>query len=167
MLKKKWIYLFGFFVLISFTTKHPFYLSLIEAQHNIKEQSVEISIRIFIDDFENNLAKIHPNLKVDFNNVANKTLNDKLVFEYIKQKLQLSINNTPKTLQYVGFEIQQESIWIYAEVPQNTIIKSLNASCTVMYDFNVKQVNIFRAKANSEEKNTKLDFPKSTVNFNW
>ena len=58
MLKKKWIYFIGFFVLNSFTTKHPFYLSLVEAHHNTKEQTVEISIRIFIDDFENNLAKI-------------------------------------------------------------------------------------------------------------
>lgn len=161
------IYIIGFLLLTGFTKSHPFYLSLIELNQNTKEQTIEISIRIFADDFEANLAKLYPQQKVDLQNVSNKAINDKLIFDYINKKLQVSTNSQPKKLQYVGYEIQQESVWIYVETPQVSNIKTLLANCTIMFDYHEKQINIFRAKINGVEKNTKLDNPKSTVSFSW
>lgn len=167
MLNKNLIFIIGFLLFTSFSFKHPFYLSLIEANQNVKDQNLEISIRIFIDDFEANLAKLHPNEKIDLQNTNSKAKNDKLVFDYVLQKLQLQINKQPKKLLYVGYEIQQGSIWVYVETPQTNNIKNLDATCTIMYDYHEKQINIFRAKVNGIEKNTKLDNPKSIVNFLW
>jgi hypothetical protein len=36
---------------------HPFYISMVEINHNAKDATVEISVRIFTEDFEKTLQK--------------------------------------------------------------------------------------------------------------
>lgn len=152
---------------LAMTFLHPFFISVIDINHNVKEGNIECSIKIFTDDFEANLAKNNKQLKVDFNNKNNKALNDKLIFEYIQKNLQLKINHLPKSFNYIGFEIQEESVWVYIETPQKELIKNMDVYCSLMYDFKEKQVDIIHVKANNAEKSYKLDNPKTSVSFNW
>ena len=102
---------------------HPFYVSVIDINHNIKEESVEMSIRIFTQDLEETLQK-YSTAKIDMVHPTNKAVLDKQITDYIKQKLQLKINGQTVTMQYVGYEIQLESVWIYFEVPKIKQLKN-------------------------------------------
>ena len=145
---------------------HPFYVSVIDINHNTKEESVEMSIRIFTQDLEETLQK-YSTAKIDMVHPTNKAVLDKQINDYIKQKLQLKINGQTATMQYVGYEIQLESVWIYFEVPKIKQLKKVDINCTILYDFQNIQSNIFHVKANGTEKSYKLDYPKNTPVFDF
>ena len=130
---------------------HPFYVSVIEIQHNESAATAEISVRIFTEDLEETLRK-QSNTPIDLVYPKNKTLMDKQVSTYIRQKLHLTINGKPCELQYIGYEIQKESIWCYFEIPNITQLKTLEADCNLLYEFVNVQTNIFHVKKNSKRK---------------
>ncbi len=145
---------------------HPFYVSVIDINHNAKDKNVEISIRIFVDDFESTLKKnYHRNF--DLHKSANDVQVNKLITNYIESKLQIVIDAKPQALHYLGFEVQKESVWIFLEINNINQFKKINFNCNLLYDFQDKQMNIFNAKANGSEKNYKLDYPKNTLAFEW
>lgn len=148
------------------TLMHPFYVSVIDINHNTKEGAVELSIRIFTPDLEQTLQK-YSATKIDIANPKDKALLDKQISTYINQKIQLKINAQPVTLNYVGHEIQMESVWVYAEVPNITTLKKLDVNCNLLYDFKDLQSNIIHVKANGAEKSYKLDYPKTTTSFDF
>ena len=85
---------------------HPFYVSVIEIQHNESAATAEISVRIFTEDLEETLRK-QSNTPIDLVYPKNKTLMDKQVSAYIRQKLHLTINGKPCELQYIGLHIHK------------------------------------------------------------
>lgn len=145
---------------------HPFFVSVVDVNHNAKEQTVELSIRIFTDDFEKALAQ--PNTKkVDLLDKKLEKANNELIKAYIAKNLQLNINGKPTQLQFLGFEQQQESIWVYLEQPNVPVLQLLSINCTLLHTFNTKQINIVHAKSGGVEKSFKLDYPNSKASFAW
>ena len=145
---------------------HPFYISVVDILHNPKESAVEISVRIFTEDLEKNLKK-YTTQKIDFNNPGDKKVLDKEINHYLSQHLQLIINGQSVKLQYLGFEIQKESIWTYYEVEKIKEINNLEILCSILYDFDKSQSNIFHVKSKGIEKSTKLDNPKNIAIFSF
>ncbi|MCW3087140.1 MAG: hypothetical protein JWQ78_526 [Sediminibacterium sp.] len=143
---------------------HPFFVSVIEINHNPKEAAMEISVRIFTEDLEKTLQKYSTG-KVDILNPADKALLEKQISQYITQKLKLKINGQPVTLQYIGHEIQQESVWSFFEVNKITEAKNVQVDCNLLYDLVNSQTNIFHVKSKGVEKSYKLDFPASSAVF--
>ncbi len=146
--------------------KHPLYISIIDINHNAKDKALEVSVRIFTDDFENILKK-YSNAKIDLSHPADKTAMDKLVSNYLLSRLQIKADNKNTALHYVGFELQQESIWTYFEVTNIASVKKIEVNTTILYDYQEKQINIIHAKVNGDEKSFRLDNPKSYAAFEW
>ena len=145
-------------------TLHPFYVSVIEINHNAKEKTAEISIRIFTEDLEATLRK-YGNAKVDLLHPANKAAIDKLLNDYIQHKLQLNIEGKPVTMHYLGYEQQLESIWTYLEVKDVPTMHKLAVNCSLLYDYQDKQSNIFHIKADGKEQSYKLDYPETDIRW--
>ena len=145
---------------------HPFFVSVIEINHNAKDATVEISVRIFTEDLEKTLQKYTPT-KVDITNPSDNVFIEKQISNYLLQKLKLKIDGNPVTLTYVGHEIQKESIWCYLEVPKIADMKKLEVNCTLLYDFEKSQSNIFHVKSRNTDKSYKLDYPKNTTVFDF
>jgi len=145
---------------------HPFFVSVIEINHNAKEKSVEVSMRIFTDDFEGALKKFS-NTKIDLANPANKEAIDKNIVSYVKQKMYVQINGKPALLEYVGYEIKKESVWVYFEIDNITTVKKVEVNCNLLYEYQEKQMNIFHVNANGKEKSYKLDNPSTIASFDF
>jgi hypothetical protein len=145
---------------------HPFFVSVIEINHNTKEATVEISVRIFTEDLEKTLQQNNKG-KVDMLNPPDKALLDKQIGDYLTQKLKLRIDGKPVAMHYLGHEIQKESVWSYLEIPNIKSMKQLGISCTLLYDFEKMQSNIFHVKNMGEDKSYKLDYPQDQTTFNF
>ena len=155
------------FILSSFLAFfHPFFVSVIDMKYNVKEKTIEISTKVFVDDLEAVLKKNY-HTTFDLSTAASKPETNAVVAKYLQSKLQLTVNDKRQTIKYIGYEIQKESVWIYAEVDDIVSLKKINISCNLLYDYQDKQMNIFNVKANGSEKNYKLDYPKSSVEFSW
>lgn len=145
---------------------HPFFVSVIELNHNPKEKSVEISMRIFTDDLEATLKKFS-NTKIDLANAANKESLDKIIVNYVNQKMHIQIDGKSAKLEYVGYEIKKESVWLYFEIDNIATLKKVQVNCNLLYEYQEKQMNIFHVNANGKEKSYKLDNPSTIASFDF
>ena len=145
---------------------HPFFISVIEINHNTKEANVEVSVRIFTNDFEKTLQK-YTTAKLDILNPPDNAFLEKQISTYLSQKIKLKINGQPVTANYIGHEIQKESVWSYFEIPKVAELKKLEIDCSLLYDFEKTQSNIIHVKSNGEDKSYKLDCPKSVAVFDF
>ncbi len=144
---------------------HPFYVSVIEIQHNATEKNVDVSVRIFTEDLEAGLKKM--NNKVDLIHPTDQSLNNQMINAYISNKLKIKIDGKLYPLHYVGYEQQQESIWTYFDIPNISSFKKVEVDCNILYDFEKNQINIFHVKENGIEKSYKLDYPKTIASFDF
>ncbi|MES2332255.1 MAG: DUF6702 family protein [Bacteroidota bacterium] len=145
---------------------HPFFISVIEINHNAKEATVEISVRIFTEDFEKTLQK-RTTTRLDIIKPADNAFLDKQISSYLAEKIKLKVNGQPVTFHYLGHEVQKESVWSYMEVEKVSDVKKLEVDCSLLYDFEKAQSNIIHVKNKETEKSYKLDFPKSSAVFDF
>lgn len=145
---------------------HPFYVSVIEINHNAKEATVEVSVRIFAEDLEKTLQK-YTSTKLDIMKPADNAFLEKQIGTYLTRTIRLKINGQPVTLHYLGHELQKESVWSYLEIPKTADVKKLEIDCTLLYDFEKLQSNLIHVKARNTSKSYKLDYPKNYAAFEF
>lgn len=148
------------------TLKHPLHLSSNELNYNSKEGTVEISCRVFTDDFEDVLSKKYK-VKADLSAPARHQAMDELVNKYMAAHFQLTANGKAIHLNYLGFENDSEAIIIYIETEKIKNLKTAEASCTVLYDLFDDQTNIFHVTAKGNRKSSKLTYPDKKITFSF
>lgn len=144
---------------------HPFYVSMTDIQYNKQAQSLEISVRVFTDDFENTLRKIHPGTKLDILHPADKAQMNKVVNDYLQTHLRLQVNNKPVQMAFVGYEQQTESIWVYLEAQQVSAMDKLEVYNTLLHELNNNQINMIHVQVDKKQKSTRLNFPDTQASF--
>jgi len=159
-LNTKFVTLFLFFALtgIAKEKKHPLHVSTTEVNINAKDKTLEISSRIFSDDFEAILVKLYKQ-KTDLSNPAMKTQMDALVKKYLLSHLQIKVNGKVVPLNYIGFEIDHEATNIYLEAEKVTTPKSVEVSSTILYDMFDDQMSIVHVVRGITRKSTKILYP--------
>lgn len=143
---------------------HPFFISVIDIQHNNKEATLEISVRTFTDDLEKMINKEY-HTKIDISDPKQKAKANVLIQQYIQKKLVLTANGTRSSLDFVGFEIQSESTWSYFEVKNIQQLKQLNVFCELLFGIDPQQINIFHVNSNGVRKSYELAAPKNNTQF--
>lgn len=168
LLNTKFVTLFLVFTLSSIIKekKHPLHVSTTEVNFNAKDKSLEISCRIFTDDFESILAKLYKQ-KTDLSKPEMKTAMDELVKKYLTSHLQIKANGKIAILNYIGFEIDHEATNIYLEVEKIPSVKSIEIDNTILYDLFNDQMSIVHVVKNGNRKSGKILYPdkKFTANF--
>lgn len=145
---------------------HPFFVSVIEIEHNPKDATAEISVRIFTDDLEKTLQKQSTGT-IDIIKPTNKVLIDQKISQYISKSLQLKINGKAVKLNYIGYEIIKESTWSYFEVTDIKEMNTVDINCAILHDFETSQINLFHVKSKGNQKSYKLDYPNKLTSFSF
>ena len=158
--------LFKWLIVAVFNMMHPFHVSTTEINHNAKDKTLEITCRIFTDDFENILRKNY-NTKVDLSDEKLKEAMDKLVSDYVKKHLQLKVDQKAYSLSYLGFEIDHEAVNCYLEIDNISSVKKIEAVDSLMYDMYDDQIGIMHVTVNENRKSTKLDYPNTNAVFSF
>lgn len=145
---------------------HPFYVSVIDINHNNKEASLEISVRTFTTDLENRLEKEY-NVKLDLSDPKQKAKAETYINLYVQKRLALTANGTKGNMEFVGFEIQKESTWSYFEIKNVAQLKQLDVFCEILFGIDPSQINILHAKTNGQAKSYELAAPKNKTSFTF
>ena len=162
---KYFIFIFLIISFVSFKNYHKFYFSLTEIKANTVKNSFTISSKLFTDDFEATLLK-KLNKKIDLSNSVNDTNVQKVVFNYLVQNLKMELNLKPIKFQFIGYEIEGDVIWLYAESKlKEKEFKSLKIINSILYDFSTDQTNMIIFKWNENQYTNKLNFPAKEVFF--
>lgn len=138
---------------------HPYHVSATEMEYNTASKQIEISTKIFTDDFEAVLAKLYKQ-KVDLSKADMHPQMTELIKKYITTHLSIRNNNKLLPLTLFGWEIDHEAVYVYTTAkapsfnPKQIIIQK-----TVLYDLFDDQVNILHFIYNGKRKSTKLNYP--------
>lgn len=124
-------------------TVHAFHTSLTEIQYNVKEKSLEISIRMFTDDLEAALTKANNGQKVM---IGGKNDNSEVILnKYIQQHFAIiTPQKQKKTLTVLGKELEGDATWVYVEIPNSQDFKGhilYNNLMQEMFDDQTNLVN--------------------------
>ena len=145
---------------------HPYYISVVEINHNPTDKTLEISCKIFTNDFEATLEKNYKT-KVDLVNPPDKSAMDKLVSDYIKKHLSVKADNKAANLAYVGFEKQDEAVYSYFQVDNVPTVKKIDVTNSILHDFSEQQINIIHCTVGGKRQSDKLDYPKTEASFQF
>lgn len=146
---------------------HPYHVSATEMEYDMYHQRIEISTKIFTDDFENVLAKVYKQ-KIDLVDKALKPQMTTFIMKYLVSHLAVRNKEKLLTLKLYGWEVDHEAIYIYTTAdapsfdPNNIVVEK-----TVLYDLFDDQVNIIHFIYNGKRISTKLTYPekRATISF--
>ena len=147
--------------------RHPLHVSTTEINFNAKEKSLEISCRIFTDDFETILAKQFKT-KTDLSKPALNKAMEELIKKYMNAHLQYNVNGKAATATYVGFEIDHEATNVYLEIDNVSSLQSISLNNTILYDLFDDQMNILHVERLGTRKSVKANYParELSISFN-
>lgn len=160
--------IFAFLIpLFAFTSMHKYYISVTQINYIKEKESVQITSRLFIDDFENALKSNYDDNIV----LAEKDepiVIDSYIIRYLQDKIKLSINNKEVTFSFVGKEYEGDIIRCYLEIENVKHIESFSITNSVLFDLQEDQQNIVKTKINSKNKSVILtsDNPNALLKFN-
>lgn len=159
----KWLLLLGvsFFFPVKETVTpiaHPFHVSVTEIEHSTKDKSLQVSCKLFTDDFETILARNYKT-KVDLVNPVSRPAMDTLVKKYLLSHMSVKADGKPVRFTYLGYENEKEAVYGYIEAENVTTVRKIEVTSSILYDMFDDQVNIFHTKVNGERKSSRLNYP--------
>jgi hypothetical protein len=145
---------------------HPIFVSVVEIEHNAKEKSLEVSCKIFTDDFEKTLRAAYKT-HIDLMDEKIKPAMDKLVNDYVQKHLKINADGKILALKYLGYERIEEGIYSYFEINNINSVKKITVSDNILFEYNKQQINLVHVIVGGNRKSTKLTNPESiaTVEF--
>ena len=162
----KWLLFGGLVFNSSSATYHPIFVSVTEIEHNAKDKILEISCKIFTDDFEKTLRQAYKTY-VDLLKPKDKNAMNKLVADYVQKHLQLKVNGTPATLQFLGYEQDEEGIISYYQVNNIATVKKLDIINNILFEYKKEQLSIIHTTVNGNKQSTKLLNPDDKASFEF
>jgi hypothetical protein len=160
---------FGLLLILTFgfhSLKHPFYISVVDIKHDAKQQSLNVSVKLFTNDIEAALKKT-TSKSIDLLNPTNKTEMEVELTNYIKKRLSIVVNNKATNLEFIGYEREEDAIWAYFEIKKIVKPKNIKIDTKLLFDFLPLQSNIVHADVNGVKKSSKVNNPDSKVEFNF
>jgi len=139
---------------------HPLFISVTEIEHNAREKTLEVSCRIFTDDFEKTLRQSYKG-KVDLLQPADKAAMNKLVSEYVMNHLSLNVDGKAVKMEFIGYEQQEEGIQSYYQVSNVSNPKRIEVPDTILYEYKKEQMSIIHVTVNGNRKSFRLNTPGS------
>ena len=147
----KFLFLFTLLPLFAFTAMHKYYISVTQVNYVQEKQSLQITSRIFIDDFENLLRERYDDTII----LAEKDeaeIIDYYIGKYLIEAITIKINDQKVSPNFIGKEYDGDIMRCYLEVEGVTSIQSFEISNKVLFDLFEEQQNIIKTKINSKQK---------------
>ena len=145
---------------------HPIFVSVTEIEQNVKDQTLEISCKIFTDDLERALRK-NNRQKIDLLDTLLKTSMYGVVNNYIQAHLKIFVDGKPAKMNFLGFEQQEEGISGYFQVDKINSIKEISVTDNILYECQSQQINLLHVTVNGKRQSTKLNNPDDHALFKF
>ncbi|MBK8442591.1 MAG: hypothetical protein IPL35_03865 [Sphingobacteriales bacterium] len=154
---KKIIILFcSYWIFTAFVPPHDYHVSITQIYYDSTTQALQVSIQLFGDDVEKAIEK---NAAISWKPLQDFHSADSLLRAYIEQNFKLLPDSQQQAavLQYLGFEIDHDEVWCYAEIPSlPQAPKHLYIKNTLLTEIFAQQSNIIQANIGGHEKSVSL-----------
>lgn len=132
---------------------HKFHVSVTQIEYNQKEQSAEITIRVFADDLETALSQHAKRpIKIDPATANKDKRLGETVIAYLRENFQLkTAAGRPVKLGWVGLEWQTDMFWLYVEGKLASGLEGTQLRNKVFQELFEDQVNIVNSKIDGKQ----------------
>ncbi len=148
--KRKYLILLFIIPLFAFTM-HKYYISLIKVEYKKESKSIQITMRIFIDDLQKTINTTY-NKKFELALPSEATEIDSIINDYITDKFIVKINNTEKPYSYLGKEYEDDVVYLYLELKNIETINSIEIKNNMLMKIFPDQKNIIKLNINNTKK---------------
>ena len=130
--------------------RHAYHSSITELRHNAAKKQLELSVKVFTDDFEKALSQGQPT-HVNLTDAGPRPL--VLAAAYLQRTLQLSTaGGAPLPLQVLGMQAEADGYWFYCKVPLPGPLAAVKLRQAVLLDAFADQMNIVNVEAGGKKQ---------------
>ena len=139
--------------LLAFTTAHKFYVSVTNVTYSPKDDALQITSRVFIDDLEQVLKERY-DIEVRLTKDEESDLSQEYLEKYLRAKFVVEINGAPRTYVYIGKKYDNDVVIFYLEIPELDFpsVKSIQIQNEMLTDSFDEQQNIVHFKIDGKKK---------------
>ena len=135
-----------FLILYTILPFHDFHVSHTTLHYNTAQESIEITVRVAIDDLEKTL-ETKSSGKLKLGSPKENKSSEQYIKNYFDHHLKISINEKIASYNWIGKEIAKDlhDIYLYFEIPDcnsNANIESITIENTLFLERSHKQINI-------------------------
>ncbi len=142
-----------FLPLFAFTAAHKFYLSVTNVNYSEKDDALQITSRVFIDDLDLVLKErydVNAQLATD----KESKMADVYLKKYLNAKFAISINGENRPYEIIGREYEDDVCVFYLEISrvQLSTLKTIEIENELLTDLFGKQQNVVHIKIKDKKK---------------
>jgi hypothetical protein len=148
------------------TPPHAFHVSLIQADYNPETHALEIAVKIFTDDLEATLEAMGaPRLHLDSPKVHPEA--DALIARYLDNRLQWTLDGSPRTAKYLGKEYEDDATWCYMEITDLPAFHACTLHNMILTEYFEDQSNLVHITTAGHTQSLLLNAGKTTGSLNF
>jgi len=139
--------------LLAFTVAHKFYVSVTNISYSEKDQAIQITSRIFIDDIEKVLLERY-GVETHLATNSETSLANEYIEKYLRTKFLMFIDGEQKEYNFLGKKYDNDIMICYLEIPEVAIIevKSLEVQNELLTDLFDEQQNVVHFRVKGKKK---------------
>lgn len=139
--------------LFAFATAHKFYLSVTHVKYSEKDGAIQITSRIFIDDFENVLQERY-GFDAELATKSESEEADAYIEKYLRTKFAVAINGETASYTFIGKKYDIDVMICYIEIPKVDLAttKSIQMTNEILTDLFDEQQNIVHFNIEGKKK---------------
>lgn len=139
--------------LFAFTTAHKFYVSVTNVGYSDKDDALQITSRLFIDDLDQ-LLKERYEIDARLSTDEESELADQYLEKYLRAKFKVEINEESRSYVLVGRKYDNDVCIFYLEIESFNLpsVKSIQIQNELLTDIYDEQQNVVHFKINEMKK---------------
>ncbi len=145
---------------------HPYYVSVTDIKYKTANKSLQISCKLFTDNIESTLKKVYKK-PVDLLHPKDKAVAEKTLAHYIINHLKITVNAKLQTLNFIGYEKEEDAVWVYFEVKDIALPKTIALENTLLYEYLPAQINMVHTEVNGNKQSSKVTNPEKKLEFSF
>ena len=139
--------------LLAFTTAHKFYVSVTNIGYSEKDDALQITSRVFIDDL-GQVLKERYDIDAKLSTDEESKLADAYLEKYFRAKFMVEINGENKSYEIIGRKYDNDVCIFYLELAAIELpsVKSIQIQNKMLTDLFDEQQNVVHFKINGKKK---------------
>ena len=130
--------------------RHAYHSTLTELRYNSAKKQLELSVKVFTDDFERALSQGQPKT-VSLSEPGPRPL--VLASSYFQRTLQIStLAGARLPLQVLGMQAENDGYWFYCKAPLPGPVAGIRLRQAVLIDAFADEMNIVNMEANGKKQ---------------
>lgn len=137
-----------FLITIFICELHPFNISVTEIKHNEAEKALQITVRFFLDDLEDEYSSFYKS-SIDIMDTSRVAFVDSLNSYYMNSHFNIYVNDKDTEIFYLGKEYDDDTMVLYLEIYNVSDLKKLtvyNSALMASFEEQTNLIHIYKNK---------------------